>query len=253
MSLQEKETLELAQAKMQEYLQDNAVCSMDEYVQHGTTSTLQHCLSVVRISCAIAVGLHIRVNYENLILGALLHDFYLYDWHNHVDEGVLHGFAHPHIACKNAAMRFHVNAEVQHIITTHMWPLTLRFAMYSQRTIKTDAENLKLSYFEVPILAQYYVTPDLSIEVGPSITGSLSSSPDKMKFNSVLISTGELKGFDVMLTAGVSYKLKVSNKHENCLTASLRYNLGMSKLAGNFDGKVNTVTVSVGWLFSLVK
>ena len=32
MSLQEKETLELAQAKMQEYLQDNAVCSMDEYV-----------------------------------------------------------------------------------------------------------------------------------------------------------------------------------------------------------------------------
>ena len=101
MSLQEKETLELAQAKMQKYLQDNAVCSMDEYVQHGTTSTLQHCLSVVRISCVIAVGLHIHVNYENLILGALLHDFYLYDWHNHVDEGVLHGFAHPHIACKN--------------------------------------------------------------------------------------------------------------------------------------------------------
>ena len=24
-------------------------------------------------------------------------------------------------------------------------------------------------------------------------------------------------------------------------------------LAGNFDGKVNTVTISVGWLFSLVK
>ena len=126
-------------------------------------------------------------------------------------------------------------------------------AMYSQRTIKTDAENLKLSYFEVPILAQYYVIPELSIEVGPTIIGSLSSSPDNMKFNNVLISTGELKGFDVMLTAGVGYKLKVSNKHENCLTASLRYNLGMSKLAGNFDGKVNTVTVSVGWLFSLVK
>lgn len=110
MSLQEKETLELAQAKMQEYLQDNAVCS-------------------------IAVGLHIRVNYENLILGALLHDFYLYDWHNHVDEGVLHGFAHPHIACKNAAMRFHVNAEVQHIITTHMWPLTLRFVPRSREAV----------------------------------------------------------------------------------------------------------------------
>ncbi len=90
MSLQEKETLELAQAKMQEYLQDNAVCSMDEYVQHGTTSTLQHCLSVVRISCAIAVGLHIHVNYENLILGALLHDFYLYDMWTRVCSTALH-------------------------------------------------------------------------------------------------------------------------------------------------------------------
>ncbi|MFR4394292.1 MAG: hypothetical protein ACLT29_08440 [Ruminococcus callidus] len=60
---------------------------------------------------------------------------YLYDWHNHVDEGVLHGFAHPHIACKNAAMRFHVNAEVQHIITTHMWPLTLRFVPRSREAV----------------------------------------------------------------------------------------------------------------------
>lgn len=127
MSLQEKEAYDLAKCKLAEYLQDSAVCSMDEYVQHGTTSTLQHCLSVVHISCAMAEKLHIRVNYENLIVGALLHDFYLYDWHTHQDEGVLHGFAHPHIACRNAAMRFHVNAEVQHIITTHMWPLTLRF------------------------------------------------------------------------------------------------------------------------------
>ena len=95
MSLQEKEAYDLAKCKLAEYLQDSAVCSMDEYVQHGTTSTLQHCLSVVHISCAMAEKLHIRVNYENLIVGALLHDFYLYDWHTHQDEGVLHGFAHP--------------------------------------------------------------------------------------------------------------------------------------------------------------
>ena len=75
MSLQEKEAYDLAKCKLAEYLQDSAVCSMDEYVQHGTTSTLQHCLSVVHISCAMAEKLHIRVNYENLIVGALLHDF----------------------------------------------------------------------------------------------------------------------------------------------------------------------------------
>ena len=48
---------------------------------------------------------------------------------------MLHGFAHPHIACRNAAMRFHVNAEVQHIITTHMWPLTLRFVPRSREAV----------------------------------------------------------------------------------------------------------------------
>lgn len=38
MSLQEKEAYDLAKCKLAEYLQDSAVCSMDEYVQHGTTA-----------------------------------------------------------------------------------------------------------------------------------------------------------------------------------------------------------------------
>ena len=95
MSLQEKERTEELRQYMIPYLENETVCSMDEYVQHGTTSTLQHCLSVMRLSCALASQLHIRVNYHNLAIGALLHDFYLYDWHNHQDEGPLHGFAHP--------------------------------------------------------------------------------------------------------------------------------------------------------------
>ncbi|MDO3389625.1 porin family protein [Bacteroides sp. ET489] len=120
-------------------------------------------------------------------------------------------------------------------------------AMYSQRTIKTDYENLKLSYFEVPILAQYFVMPELSIELGPTICGTLNSSPEKIQSGNIVIQTEEIKGYDVMLTAGIGYKSK------NGFTASARYNLGMSELAGNFNGKVSTVTVSVGWLFNLIK
>lgn len=120
-------------------------------------------------------------------------------------------------------------------------------AMYSQRTIKTDYENLKLSYFEVPILAQYFVMPELSIELGPTICGILNSSPEKIQSGNIVIQTEEIKGYDVMLTAGIGYKSK------NGFTASARYNLGMSELAGNFNGKVSTVTVSVGWLFNLIK
>ena len=135
MSLQEKECTEELRQYMIPYLENETVCSMDEYVQHGTTSTLQHCLSVMRLSCALASRLHIRVNYHNLAIGALLHDFYLYDWHNHQDEGPLHGFAHPHIACRNAVLYFQVCPEIQHIISTHMWPLTLRNVPHSREAV----------------------------------------------------------------------------------------------------------------------
>lgn len=120
-------------------------------------------------------------------------------------------------------------------------------AMYSQRTIKTDIEDMKFNYIEVPVLAQCYVTPEVCIELGPTLTGAISTSPDEMKSGNLIISTGDLKAWDVMLTAGIGYK------HRSGLTMSARYNLGMSKLAENFEGKVSTVTVSIGWLFALVK
>lgn len=120
-------------------------------------------------------------------------------------------------------------------------------ALYSQRTIKTDIENLKLSYLEIPILAQYYVLPELCIEAGPTLALALSSSPDEMTSSNQTIATGDIKGSDVMLTLGVGYK------HKSGLTASARYNFGMSELAGNFDGKVSAFTISIGWMFSLIK
>lgn len=120
-------------------------------------------------------------------------------------------------------------------------------ALYSQRSIKTDVDDLKLSYFEVPVLLQYFPMPSLSIELGPTIVGTLSSSPDEMKSHNTTICTGEIKGFDCMLSAGVGYK------HKSGFIANARYNLGMSELAGNFNGKVNCLTVSVGWMFNLNK
>lgn len=137
MSSQSQTPTEIKQAIMEQYLADEAVRSMNRYIQHGTTTTLQHCLSVATVSVAMATRLHLKVNYQSLTIGALLHDFYLYDWH-HYDykcEGALHGFAHPHTACKNAAERFHINEDIQHIIATHMWPLTLRFMPRSKEAM----------------------------------------------------------------------------------------------------------------------
>lgn len=139
---------------------------------------------------------------------------------------------------------------------TGLWGVQVE-AMYSQRTIKTDIEDLKFSCLEVPVLAQCYFTPSLCVEVGPTFVTTLSSSPDEIfipdfeetstSITDLTIKTGEIKAFDVMLSAGVGYK------HRSGFTASARYNLGMSELAGNFAGKVSTVSVSIGWLFKVVK
>lgn len=139
---------------------------------------------------------------------------------------------------------------------TGLWGVQVE-ALYSQRTIKTDMEDLKFNCLEVPVLAQYYILPSLCIEAGPTFVTTLSSSPDEIfirnfeetstSITDLTIKTGEIKAFDVMLSAGVGYK------HRSGFTASARYNLGMSELAGNFAGKVSTVSISIGWLFNVVK
>jgi len=118
---------------------------------------------------------------------------------------------------------------------------------YVQHTIGCDIEDIKLSYFEVPILLKFYVTPNLNIEVGPSICGTLSSSPDNLEASNTRIATGEIKGFDVKGCIGVSYELKSG------LYASLRYNLGTSELAKNFPCKVSAASLTLGYKFNIFK
>ena len=60
--------------------------------------------------------------------GALLHDFFLYDWHLPRPDGKhWHGFRHPSIACQNAGRCFCLSKKEQDIILYHMWPLTPRW------------------------------------------------------------------------------------------------------------------------------
>ena len=51
------------------------------YIQHGSISVYAHCVNVARMSVRIAKWLPIQVNMDALVIGALLHDYFLYDWH----------------------------------------------------------------------------------------------------------------------------------------------------------------------------
>ncbi len=109
---------------LRRYLGHEAVEQMKKYIQHGDVSTYEHCLNVACYSLYLARSWHWRVHEEELVIGAFLHDFYLYDWHIRKRKGRLHGFCHSALAAKNAREIFGVSDKVYYIIRTHMYPLT---------------------------------------------------------------------------------------------------------------------------------
>ena len=92
------------------------------FVQHGKVSVFSHSVAVAEYSCRFARKMRLKVDFRSLARGALLHDFFLYDWHD--DWDLLHGFKHPRMALKNANARFTLNKKERNIIRKHMWPMT---------------------------------------------------------------------------------------------------------------------------------
>ena len=102
---------------------------MKNYTQHGSTSVFEHSLSVAKFSLIFAINLEtvlgVKVDRKALVRGALLHDYFLYDWHKPSEKRRgLHGFTHPSIACENAIRDFDISPIEQDIIKHHMFPLT---------------------------------------------------------------------------------------------------------------------------------
>lgn len=95
------------------------------YYHHGSTTIYQHCRNVAFTSCSIAKKFKLCVNYEWLIRGALLHDYYFYDWHVREKEHALHGFRHPKTSLINAQQDFQLGEVEKNIILCHMFPLTI--------------------------------------------------------------------------------------------------------------------------------
>ena len=73
-------------------------------IQHGKVSVYAHCVSVADTACILAETLHVHVNERALIRGALLHDYFLYDWHDKANGHHWHGFTHPGTALHNARL-----------------------------------------------------------------------------------------------------------------------------------------------------
>lgn len=116
-------------------------------IQHGTISVHTHCICVAGCSLEIMEMLEklgIRIEERALVRGALLHDYFLYDWHRQPHgKGIrnLHGFRHPEIALENAGKEYRLSERERDIIRKHMWPLTMQPPGCREAWIVTAADK----------------------------------------------------------------------------------------------------------------
>ena len=114
-----------------------------EHIQHGNMTVNEHCINVAKTSLMIKKKLHITCNQRDLVRGALLHDYFLYDWHKKdlKNPHKLHGFYHPGRALRNAKKEYVLTKRQEDIIKKHMWPLTVVPPMCREAWIVTAADK----------------------------------------------------------------------------------------------------------------
>jgi len=107
-----------------EILENGTFAQSKTYIQHGSISVYEHSLSVARLSFSMGEFFKIK-DKRSLVRSALLHDFFLYDWHVPEKMWSLHGWTHPVTAAENAVKYFNASGKEYSLIRSHMWPYTL--------------------------------------------------------------------------------------------------------------------------------
>lgn len=115
-----------------------------EHIQHGNMTVNDHCMSVARYSLILNKKLGLHCNTRDLIRGSLLHDYFLYDWHDKeylAKRQRLHGFHHPKSALRNADKEYELTDVQRDIIKKHMWPLTVIPPVCREAWVVTGADK----------------------------------------------------------------------------------------------------------------
>lgn len=95
-----------------------------QYLQHGSTSRLLHSVAVAYYSYQLAVFSRLSFHLPDLVRGALLHDYFLYDAQDGDPAHKGHWVRHPEIALENAGREVELTRIEKDIIKKHMFPVT---------------------------------------------------------------------------------------------------------------------------------
>lgn len=126
-----------------------------QFMQHGSVTVFEHSVAVACTCIWLADRLHIPVDERALVRGALLHDYFLYDWHVSDPSHRWHGFFHAAKALSNASRDFTLGPIERDMIARHMFPLNLALPRYRESVILCLADKLCAAEETVTSRTQY--------------------------------------------------------------------------------------------------
>ena len=121
-SFEEKQELE---AIYQSFFTNEKIQRMRDIEMHRGSDTFTHSFKVAKTAIKRALR-HKKVDLKAVLVGSILHDYYLYDWRKNRSLLKKHGKNHPKIAATNAKKDFDIDEFVQSIIKAHMWPINFK-------------------------------------------------------------------------------------------------------------------------------
>lgn len=138
----DKQLTELLRYYASDILDSEGMKLESGFIQHGTVTTFMHSVSVALCSMRLALRLGLRVDMRSMVRGALLHDYFLYDWHDPAVCPSFHGYSHPKTALENAERDFALNDIERDVIKKHMFPLTVVPPRHVESLLVTVADKI---------------------------------------------------------------------------------------------------------------
>ena len=124
LSPEQKEKLE---SIYQSFLNDEKILRMKNFKMHRGSNCYEHTFKVVKRSMHhVEISKKKNIDPEIVLLGAILHDYYLYDWREDRSKRKRHGHNHTQVAMENASRDFNISLEVKKVIGSHMWPINIK-------------------------------------------------------------------------------------------------------------------------------
>ena len=140
LTTEQKESLENI---YQTFLKDERIQRMKDIPMHRGSNCYEHSFKVAKKAVKNAINFYKKnVDLVVVLIGAILHDYYLYDWRKDRSKRKGHGKNHPKIASANASRDFDIPPEVKEVIETHMWPFNFKQYPHSREAkLVANADN----------------------------------------------------------------------------------------------------------------